>query len=164
MLLRYFAAWRTDFNMRYVENLSLSNIFVLHSSLKRSVIFCLMEERKATSLFTLPCVKTTWKPWDSRHSFMLPVQLFLLPLPPKSRLFWSMISSCFENRVMGILLSFNHYLRRNCAVNVQWVSPCFSIHHVIWWFITQTWKSFTRRLMGWFNARQSQCAPDFWGL
>ena len=62
MSLRYFSAWWTDLNKKYVANLSLFDIFVLHSSLKRCIIFCLMAETKAASLLTPPCAQTSWKP------------------------------------------------------------------------------------------------------
>ena len=42
---------------------------------------------------------------------MLPAQLLLLPLFSVSRLFWSTIRACFGSLVMGILPSFNQYLR-----------------------------------------------------
>ena len=42
---------------------------------------------------------------------MLPAQLLLLPLISVSRLFWSIIRACLGNLVMGILPSFNQYLR-----------------------------------------------------
>ena len=48
MSLRYFSAWWTDLKKGYVANLSLSDIFVLHSSLKCCIIFCLMERKKGS--------------------------------------------------------------------------------------------------------------------
>ena len=53
MLLRYFSAWWTDLNKRYVANLSLFDIFVLHSSLKCCIIF-LPDGRKKGSLRLVP--------------------------------------------------------------------------------------------------------------
>ena len=52
MSLRYVSAWRTDLNKRYLANLSLFDIFVLHSSLKR-IIF-LPDGRKKGSLRLVP--------------------------------------------------------------------------------------------------------------
>ena len=99
--LRYFSAWRTVLNMPYVENLSWWNKKEnqLHWSL------CLVPKRLVNH--------------EIRDTlFMLPAQLFLLTLPPKSRLCWSMISTSFRNRVMGIVLSFNEYLREENVLSM----------------------------------------------
>ena len=44
---------RTDLNMWYVENMSLSDIFVLHSGLKRCIIFFLPDGRKKSNFIIL---------------------------------------------------------------------------------------------------------------
>ena len=100
-------SWKS-FTLRYFGKPSL------FKTLYRSLFKC---REESFSFSTLPSVQTSWKPWDSRQSFILPAQFLFLSVVLVSRLFLSMIQACFWNLVMGILLSLNQYLREEIVLS-----------------------------------------------
>ena len=88
----------------------LLDIFVCHSSWKRSTIFLLNAERNEVS-FATPAVQAYWKPYDSKQCLIFPSQFPVLLEACMSMSFSSMVNVCFGNLVMGIFRSFSQYLR-----------------------------------------------------
>ena len=66
----------------------------------------------------LPFVQTSWKPYDSRQSFILPAQFLFLCVVLVSRRLLSMTKACFGNLIMGILLSLNQDLREEIVLSI----------------------------------------------